>query len=69
MPITELRDFHLKMVPEFAQEKHGFERVIRAVINYVRAVASIEDYEALGMISTFKYKSNCILQILVTIRF
>ena len=51
MPITELRDFHLKMVPELAQEKHGFERVIRAVINYVRAVASIEDYEALGMVT------------------
>ena len=36
------------MVPEQTQDKHGFDRVIRAVINYVRAVPSIDDYETLG---------------------
>jgi hypothetical protein len=53
LPTSELSDFHLRLVPELkmAQEgkyKVGFERVIRAVVNYVRALPSVEDYETIS---------------------
>ena len=50
MAASELKEFHDKMVPEMTgdQEKRGFDRVIRAVINYVRAVPSIDDFETIG---------------------
>ena len=45
----ELTSFHAKLVPEMkgAEEgkyKVGGERIIRAVINYVRALPSVDDY-------------------------
>ena len=44
-----LNEFHKRLVPELkaAEEgkyKVGYERVIRAVVNYVRALPSVEDY-------------------------
>merc|ERR1712079_42823 len=44
LAVSDLKEFHNKMVPEITgsdqQEKRGFDRFIRAVINYVRAVPS-----------------------------
>ena len=53
LPADELTDFHNTLVPEMKQAsegkyKVGFERVIRAVVNYVRALPSVEDYEAIA---------------------
>ena len=51
----DLGAFHLKIVPELKLAKEqgkkyqvGFERVIRAVVNYVRAIDSVDDYETIG---------------------
>ena len=48
-----LAEFHRRLVPELtaAEEgkyKIGYERVIRAVVNYVRALPSIEDYSVIA---------------------
>ncbi len=53
LPASELSEFHHKIVPEMklaaeGKYKVGFERVIRAVVNYVRALPSVEDFEAIG---------------------
>ena len=49
----ELTSFHAKLVPEMkgAEEgkyKVGGERIIRAVINYVRALPSVDDYAVIS---------------------
>lgn len=48
-----MSEFHHKIVPELkaAQEgkyKVGFERVIRAVVNYVRALPKVDDFESIS---------------------
>lgn len=53
LPVADLKDFHVKIAPELQQAqdgkyKVGFERVIRAVVNYVRALPSVEDYESIA---------------------
>jgi len=53
LTVSDLTEFHLKLVPELkqAQEgkyKVGFERVIRAVVNYIRALPSIEDHDIIA---------------------
>ena len=52
VPVSELTEFHSRLAPEMKQSegkfKVGFDRVIRAVINYIRALPSIDDYETLG---------------------
>ena len=52
LPVSELSEFHRKIVPELKEAsegkyKIGFERVIRAVVNYVRALPNIDDIEAI----------------------
>ena len=50
--VSDLAEFHARLAPEMKQAegqfKIGFDRVIRAVINYIRALPSIDDYEILG---------------------
>ena len=50
--VSDLAEFHARLAPEMKQVegqfKIGFDRVIRAVINYIRALPSIDDYEILG---------------------
>ena len=52
IPVSDLAEFHARLAPEMKQDegkfKVGFDRVIRAVINYIRALPSIDDYEILG---------------------
>jgi len=53
LPVSDLTEFHQKLVPELIQAqdgkyKVGFERVIRAVVNYVRALPSIEDHDTIA---------------------
>ena len=53
LTVSDLTEFHLKLVPELkqAQEgkyKVGFERVIRAVVNYVRALPSIDEHDTIA---------------------
>ena len=52
IPVSDLAEFHTRLAPEMKQTevkiKVGFDRVIRAVINYIRALPSIDDYETLG---------------------
>jgi len=53
LSVSELTEFHEKLVPELkqAQEgkyKVGFERVIRAVVNYVRALPTTEDHDTIA---------------------
>merc|ERR1719270_2354364 len=53
LTVSDLSEFHQKLVPELKQVeegkyKVGFERVIRAVINYVRALPSIEDHDTIA---------------------
>ena len=42
----ELADFHHKLAPESSRAK--FDRVIRAVVNYIRALPKIDDFEVIG---------------------
>ena len=52
VPSAELAEFHARLAPEIKQATGkynvGFDRVIRAVINYIRALPTIDDYETLG---------------------
>ena len=52
IPVSDLAEFHSRLAPEMkvseGKFKVGFDRVIRAVINYIRALPSIDDYETLG---------------------
>ena len=50
---SDLSEFHQKLVPELQQAeegkyKIGFERVIRAVVNYVRALPSIDEHDTIA---------------------
>ena len=48
LPARELRPFHLRLAPELkdgGKLKAGFDKVIRCVVNYIRALAKIDDYE------------------------
>ena len=49
----DLSEFHRKLVPELksadeGKYKIGFDRVIRGVVNYVRALPSIDDYTVIS---------------------
>ena len=53
LTVSDLTEFHQKLVPELKQAqdgkyKVGFERVIRAVVNYIRALTSIEDHDIIA---------------------
>ena len=53
VPISDLAEFHERLAPEITPQtegKHkiGVDRVIRAVINYIRALPTIDDYEMLA---------------------
>jgi len=57
LTVSDLSEFHQKLVPELKQVgggedgkdyKVGFDRVIRAVVNYVRALPSIEDHDTIA---------------------
>ena len=52
VPTSDLAEFHGRLAPELKQAdgkfKIGFDRVIRAVINYIRALPAIDDYDVLG---------------------
>lgn len=50
LPHQELEAFHQQLVPDLKdkQTKVPSERVIRAVVNYIRALPSIEDFEKIG---------------------
>ena len=54
LPSSDLKEFHEKLVPEMKGVEEGKyrigsgERIIRAVINYVRALPSVEDFTAIA---------------------
>ena len=52
IPSADLAEFHGRLAPEINQTggkyKVGFDKIIRAVINYIRALPTIDDYEMLG---------------------
>jgi len=51
LPAYELAEFHCRLAPEIKMKdkyKVGFERVIRAVINYIRALPVIDDYDVIA---------------------
>ncbi len=50
LPAKDLREFHYKLAPELKASKYklDFDRVIRAVVKYIRALPKIDDYDQLG---------------------
>jgi hypothetical protein len=47
LPARDLRPFHLSLAPELKDSKLKtvFDKVIRCVVNYIRALSKIDDYE------------------------
>ena len=45
LPSKELRPFHLRLAPELKDTKlkDAFDRVIRSVVNYIRALDKVTD--------------------------
>lgn len=52
LPSKELKEFHMRLAPPettvSGKHKVNFDRVIRAVVNYIRSLPKIDDFERIG---------------------